>query len=142
MQLQYNSSKKVHIMIKIKRCFDAGLHCDSITAGWRYIFGENFHFGYFKTPEDDLDSTTDNLIDELAMLYDLKPETKNLDAGCGIWAPAIYLNEKFGSDIMGISTSKKGIDLANSRIKGGEGRKQNRVYGCRYDRYRFPGRKL
>lgn len=102
----------------MKKYFDIGRHYDSITDGWRYIFGDNFHFGYFKTPEDDLDSATGNLIDELASFCNLGPETKILDAGCGIGTPAIHLHDKFGSDITGISTSKKGIDLANSRTRG------------------------
>lgn len=101
----------------MKKYFDAAHHYDSITEGWRYIFGDNFHFGYFKTPEDDLDSATDNLIDELAALSNLGLDTKILDAGCGIGNPAIYLYDKFGSDITGISTSRKGIDIASSRIQ-------------------------
>jgi Cyclopropane fatty acid synthase and related methyltransferases len=102
----------------MKKYFDIGRHYDSITEGWRYILGENFHFGYFKTPDDDLNIATDNLIDELASLGKLGPETKILDAGCGIGNPAIYLHDKFGSDITGISISKKGVDLANRRIQG------------------------
>lgn len=102
----------------MNKYFDIGYHYDSITDGWRYIFGENFHFGYFKTPEDDLNRATDSLIDELAALGNLGPETKILDAGCGIGSPAIYLCDKFSSDITGISTSKEGINIANSRIQG------------------------
>lgn len=102
----------------MKKYFDIGYHYDSITEGWRYIFGDNFHFGYFKTTDDDLNIATDNLIDELASLGKLGSETKILDAGCGIGAPAAYLHDKFGSHITGVSTSKKGVDLANSRIKG------------------------
>ncbi|MBN1364221.1 MAG: methyltransferase domain-containing protein [Syntrophaceae bacterium] len=103
-------------MMKIRQYFNAGLHYDSITAGWRYILGDNFHFGYFKSPDDDLDTATNNLIDKLASLGKLGPETKILDAGCGIGNPAFYLHKKFGSDITGVSTSKKGVDLANSLI--------------------------
>lgn len=104
----------------MKKYFNIGRHYDSITEGWRYILGDNFHFGYFKTPEDDLNIATDNLIDELASLGKLGPETKILDAGCGIGNPAIYLHDKFGSNVTGISTSKKGVNLANSRIQGDE----------------------
>ncbi|MBN1364216.1 MAG: methyltransferase domain-containing protein [Syntrophaceae bacterium] len=102
----------------MKKYFDVGYHYDSITEGWRYIFGDNFHIGYFKTLEDNLDRATDNLIDELASLCKLGPKTKILDAGCGIGAPAVYLYDKFGSDITGISISRKGVELANSRIQG------------------------
>ena len=38
-----------------------------------------------------------------------------LDVGCGIGSPALYLNEKFGCSVVGISTSHKGVDLANAR---------------------------
>ena len=95
----------------MKKYFDIGRQYDSITDGWRYIFGDNFHLGYFKTPEDNLDRATDNLIDELASLCKFGTETRILDAGCGIGAPATYLYNKFGSDITGVSISKKGIDV-------------------------------
>jgi 27-O-demethylrifamycin SV methyltransferase len=102
----------------MKTYFDVGRHYDSITEGWKVILGDNFHFGYFKTIEDGLDRATDNLIDELVSLGKLGPETKILDAGCGIGAPAIYLHDKFCSDITGISISRKGVDSANSRVQG------------------------
>lgn len=99
---------------------DIGLHYDSITEGWRHIFGDNFHFGYFRNSEDDLNKATDNLIDELASLGRLGTETKVLDAGCGVGAPAVYLHAKFGSWITGVSISKKGVELANARIRSEE----------------------
>lgn len=96
---------------------DIGRHYDSITEGWRHIFGDNFHFGYFKNSEDDLDKATDNLIDELASMGRLGPETKILDAGCGVGAPAVYLHSKFGSRVTGVSISRKGVELANARLR-------------------------
>ncbi len=103
--------------------FNIGRHYDAITDGWRYIFGDNFHFGYFKTPEDNLDKATDHLIDELASLCSLESSTKILDAGCGIGTPAIYLNHKYGSAITGVSTSSKGISIAGKRIPNQEAKK-------------------
>jgi len=100
----------------MKKYFNIGHHYDSITEGWRYIFGDNFHFGYFNTPDDNLNTATNNLIDELMSLSQLGPETKILDAGCGIGTPAGYIHSKFGADITGISVSKKGVDLANIAI--------------------------
>lgn len=106
--------------------FNIGHHYDAITEGWRYIFGDNFHFGYFKTSEDNLDRATDNLIDELASLCKLESTTKILDAGCGIGTPAIYLNKKYGSDMTGISTSSKGVSIAGNRMQNENARKRIR----------------
>jgi 27-O-demethylrifamycin SV methyltransferase len=100
--------------------FDIGRHYDSVTEGWRHIFGDDFHFGYFRTPQDSLDTATDNLIDELAALGRFGPDKKILDAGCGIGGPAFYLHDKFGSPITGISISKKGIDLASEGLRSGK----------------------
>lgn len=107
----------------MKRYFDIGYHYNTVTEGWRYIFGDNFHFGYFKTPEDNLDRATDNLIDELASLCNLESTTKILDAGCGIGTPAIYLNRKYGSLITGVSTSSKGISIAGKQLPNEDAKK-------------------
>lgn len=102
----------------MKKYFDIERHYNAITNGWKYILGENFHFGYFKIPDDDLKAATDNLIDELALLGKLGHKTVILDAGCGIGTPAAYLHDKFGSDVTGISTSSVGINLAKNKYNG------------------------
>jgi 27-O-demethylrifamycin SV methyltransferase len=103
-----------------KPSMDPASHYDAITDAWRYIFGDNFHFGYFKTPETRLNEATDALIDKLANLGRISEESKVLDVGCGIGNPAFHLHEKFGCTVTGISTSQKGIELAkrNSEVKG------------------------
>ena len=92
-------------------------HYDAITDAWRYIFGEHFHYGYFASPEVELPAATRALIDELAALADINETTRVLDIGCGIGAPALYLNEKFGCQVTGITTSEKGLELARARSR-------------------------
>lgn len=87
-------------------------HYDSITDAWKSIFGDNFHFGFFPSPDVSLDEATDALIDKMASLGEISDRTKLLDVGCGIGSPAFYLHRKFGCEITGISTSETGIAQA------------------------------
>ena len=91
---------------------DVKSHYNAITDGWRIIFGENFHLGYFKTPEENLDQATTNLIDILAEMGEISSLSKILDVGCGIGEPAFYLHEKYQCDITGITISERGAELA------------------------------
>lgn len=95
-------------------------HYDSITDAWKSIFGDNFHFGYFSSPNLTLDEATDALIDKMASLGEISDRASVLDVGCGIGSPAFYLHRKFGCDISGISTSEAGIAEAQqeSRNRG------------------------
>ena len=93
---------------------------NSITDAWKYIFGDNFHLGYFASPDVSLDQATDALIDQMTALGNLSDQTKVLDVGCGVGNPAFYLHKKFACDITGISTSEKGVLQAEeeSRNRG------------------------
>jgi len=92
---------------------DAKSHYDRVTDAWKEFMGEDFHFGYFLGEDMELPSATDMMIEKMAGLCEIGPDTRVLDVGCGIGAPAFYLHEKFGCTIDGISTSEKGIRLAN-----------------------------
>jgi 27-O-demethylrifamycin SV methyltransferase len=92
-------------------------HYDRITDAWRYIFGEHFHYGFFASPEVELPAATRALIDELAALADIGERTSVLDIGCGIGEPALYLHEKFGCRMTGITTSERGLELARARCE-------------------------
>lgn len=95
--------------------------------------GDNFHFGYFEDPETDLGGATDALIDKMLELCPATPESRVLDVGCGIGNPAFYIHARHGCRVLGISTSARGIELANreSRRRGLDGAVQFRVAdGC------------
>lgn len=95
-------------------------HYDSITDAWRFIFGDHFHFGYFESPDKSLQEATIALIAKLSGMGEISSQSKLLDVGCGIGAPAFYLHQKYRCSIVGISTSQKGIELARTlcRSKG------------------------
>lgn len=92
-------------------------HYDSITDAWKYIFGDNFHFGYFASEDVSLDEATDALIEKMASLGQPSAQTKILDVGCGIGNPAFYLHQKYSCDITGISTSELGIQRATEEAQ-------------------------
>ncbi|MBC7246740.1 MAG: methyltransferase domain-containing protein [Actinobacteria bacterium] len=92
---------------------DAKSHYDHVTDSWKEFMGDNFHFGYFPTEDTELSRATDIMIEKMAGLCDISRDTRILDVGCGIGTPAFYLHEKYGCPIEGISTSERGIKLAN-----------------------------
>ena len=92
-----------------------GTHYDSVTDVWRYVMGENLHYGYFEPEDIELDDATDNLIDRLAALAEMEESTSVLDVGCGIGQPAFHLHEKFGCTITGITLSPRGVEIAGKK---------------------------
>jgi len=92
-------------------------HYDYIAEAWQHLLGQNFHWGYFESDDEPLESATINLIDKLVGPIAIEPGQHLLDVGCGIGEPARYLAEKFGCRVTGFSTSPEGIDRALSITK-------------------------
>ena len=86
---------------------------NTVTDAWVYILGRNFHYGYFKEDNMPLDNASDLLIELLASHGTINECSSILDVGCGIGTPAIRLAKKFNCRVTGISTSQKGVELAN-----------------------------
>lgn len=99
---------------------DSAVHYDGITDAWLEFMGENLHFGYFATPDMELSEAATAMIDRMLALCDLSGESRVLDVGCGVGAPALYIYEKCGCSVDGISTSERGVRLAaeSARRKG------------------------
>jgi 27-O-demethylrifamycin SV methyltransferase len=90
-------------------------HYDSISAAWRLLMGESFHYGYFENPEDSLDTATKALTKQMALRAEIEPHHRVVDVGCGIGGPALYLVEHIGCHVSGLSTSPVGIATAKER---------------------------
>ena len=91
-------------------------HYNTVTDTWELIFGDNFHFGYFEHENTSLQEATQLLVEKFIALGNITKNAKALDIGCGIGKPAIYIHEKTGCDITGISNSEKGIEEANRKM--------------------------
>lgn len=102
---------------------DSATHYDRVTDVWKEFMGHDLHFGYFESEEMELAEAADRLIDKMLELCDIHGETRMLDVGCGIGGPAFYIHERYGCEIHGISTSRRGIQLAReAALKRGLGR--------------------
>jgi 27-O-demethylrifamycin SV methyltransferase len=82
--------------------------------------GRNLHYGYFESPEEDLDRATDHLTLRLAEHARLDAGLGLLDVGCGDGQNSCFLAERFGCRVVGISTGKQGVRAARrlSRARG------------------------
>ena len=94
---------------------DAGAHYDRVTAAWRLLLGDDLHYGLFTTREEDLATATAALTARMAEAANLEPGLDVLDVGCGTGAPACHLASTFGVRVVGITTSRAGLDLATAR---------------------------
>jgi 27-O-demethylrifamycin SV methyltransferase len=99
---------------------DAKEHYEHVTDAWKEFMGEHLHFGYFESKDMDLARATEVMADKMLELCPITADSRVLDVGCGIGGPAFYLHSKTGCSIDGISTSERGVELANaaSREKG------------------------
>ena len=88
---------------------------DFVTDAWKIIFGDNFHIGYFQSGDETYRQATDNLVFALADMGHLSETMKVLDVGCGIGGPALLLHERFGCDVLGITISEIGVQVATAQ---------------------------
>ncbi len=96
---------------------DSADHYDRVTDAWREFMGENLHFGYFERPDTGLAEATDLLIEKMLALCDISAESRVLDVGCGVGGPALYLHERCGCSVEGISTSERGVRIASEKAR-------------------------
>lgn len=91
---------------------DPEVYYDRVMPAWRLLMGRNLHYGYFQSPQEDLDAATDNLTLRMAKHAGLSAGLDVLDVGCGDGQTSCFLAEHFGCRIVGISTGKKGVEEA------------------------------
>jgi 27-O-demethylrifamycin SV methyltransferase len=96
---------------------DSAAHYDRVTDAWREFMGDDLHFGYFETPDTELSEATRAMTDRMLALCDLCGESRVLDVGCGVGKPALYMHERYGCSIEGISTSERGIRIAAAKAR-------------------------
>jgi 27-O-demethylrifamycin SV methyltransferase len=96
---------------------DNQTHYDRVTDAWTFILGDNLHYGLFARADESLAAATDALIDRMADLVSIGPNTSLLDVGCGIGGPAFRLAERTGCTISAISISSRGIALAEQTCR-------------------------
>jgi 27-O-demethylrifamycin SV methyltransferase len=92
-------------------------HYDRVTESWRFLLGEDLHYGVFDTGDEDLPTATRALTQRMIDAATLSPGLDVLDVGCGTGSPACHLVEEFGVNVLGITTSAAGVELATARAR-------------------------
>ncbi|WP_394833363.1 methyltransferase domain-containing protein [Pendulispora rubella] len=93
-------------------------HYDLTTDATHLVMGDHMHFGLFANQDDSLAKATVGMVDFAVAGCGLGKHSHVLDVGCGSGSAAIYLHEKFGCRVTGISTSARGIELARKNAVG------------------------
>jgi 27-O-demethylrifamycin SV methyltransferase len=92
---------------------DPAAHYDRVTEAWRLLLGQDLHYGVFVTGNEPLSEATAVLTNRMVEAAQLQPGLRVLDVGCGNGVPGCFLAGNFGVNVVGITTSKVGVSLAN-----------------------------
>lgn len=90
-------------------------HYDRVTRAWGYLLGPELHYGLFGRPDEPLSDATVRLTERMAEAARLEPGLDVLDVGCGTGTPAMWIAERHGCAVLGISNSEVGVELARLR---------------------------
>lgn len=92
-------------------------HYDNVVDAWRYLLGEDLHYGYFpvSSPSLSLSTATDALTDQMLGLAKPARGYAVLDVGCGTGKTACRLADEAELHVTGITPSQVCIDSARDR---------------------------
>jgi cyclopropane fatty-acyl-phospholipid synthase-like methyltransferase len=90
-------------------------HYDRVTESWRFLLGDDLHYGVFDAGDEDLPTATHALTNRMTEAAGYAPGLDVLDVGCGTGSPACHLAEQFDVRVLGITTSSAGVTLATAR---------------------------
>ncbi len=91
---------------------------DASTKLWEETWGEHMHHGYYGpdgTAEKDHHQAQVDLIEEFLRWGHVTSPQKILDVGCGVGGSSLYLANKFGAEVAGITLSPVQVSRANTR---------------------------
>lgn len=95
--------------------YQPAAHYDTVTAAWTLLLGEEFHYGVFDDPREDLALATGRLTELMFEAARIEAGSEVLDIGCGIGAPACRIAAETGARVTGITTSPVGLAAARKR---------------------------
>jgi cyclopropane fatty-acyl-phospholipid synthase-like methyltransferase len=90
----------------------AAAHYDRVHDAWQLIMGDEFHYGYFATPDTPLEEATAALTGQMLERAGIAAGDRVLDVGCGTGRQACELAADPGARVLGITTSERGVAAA------------------------------
>lgn len=93
---------------------------DASSGLWEQVWGEHMHHGYYGptgTHRKERRQAQIDLIEECLAWGEVTEASQILDAGCGIGGSALYLAEKYGANVIGITLSPVQADRARERAR-------------------------
>lgn len=80
-------------------------------------FDRQYSCAYFTDPAKDLDEAQSDKKAHIAAKLALKPGMRVLDIGCGWGGMALYLHQKFGVEVLGVTLSEEQLKVARWRAE-------------------------
>lgn len=106
---------------------------DASTRLWEETWGEHMHHGYYGpdgTAEKDHFQAQVDLIEEFLRWGQVSHPSKILDVGCGVGGSSLYLANKFGAEVTGITLSPVQVSRARTRANEAELAERTHFYAA------------
>ncbi|GAB3855555.1 27-O-demethylrifamycin SV methyltransferase [Nocardioides maradonensis] len=87
-------------------------HYNRVTRAWALLLGAELHYGVFERPDEPLDEATHHLTERMAAGARFEQGDTVLDIGCGTGAQARWNATEHGVEVLGITTSSVGVQVA------------------------------
>src|ERR1700737_1232868 len=86
-------------------------HYDTVSPYYRSLWGEHLHHGYWIRGDESKEKAQLQLIEHLAQLANVKPDSDILDIGCGFGASSLYLAKRYNASVTGVTISKVQVEM-------------------------------
>jgi tocopherol O-methyltransferase len=93
-------------------------HYDVVSPYYRSLWGEHLHHGYWIRGDESKEKAQLQLIEHLAQLANVKPNSDILDIGCGFGASSLYLAKQYNAGVTGITISSVQVEMAKQAAAG------------------------
>ncbi|MCU1595504.1 MAG: Cyclopropane-fatty-acyl-phospholipid synthase [Frankiales bacterium] len=108
---------KLHSLLRDRAAISH--HYDLSNDFYQLILDPNMAYScaYYRTPEDTLEQAQDNKLELIAQKLGVVPGGRHLDIGCGWGSLSLYLAEKHGVNVLGVTIAKEQKAFIDARIK-------------------------
>jgi tocopherol O-methyltransferase len=87
-------------------------HYDVVSPFYRSLWGDHLHHGYWIRGDESKEKAQLQLAEHLAQLANVRPGFDILDIGCGFGGSSLFLAQRYGANVTGITISPVQIEMA------------------------------